>query len=88
MNFFKRRLNPFHKQEEELKKARDAEIIKRRVEGLSDDEIISCLMAMPETEKFIMEAIKYNPVPGKQNFMREQLSLKLREGFIKTVKNG
>ena len=86
MNFINRRLNPFHKQEEELKKARNAEIIKRRAEGRSDDEIISCLMSMPETEKFIEEAVKYNPIPGKKDFMIAQLSIKLREGFTMTVK--
>jgi hypothetical protein len=88
MRFLKHIPNPFHKQEQELKKARDSEIIRRREEGLSDDEIISCLMAMPETEKFIEEAVKHNPVPGGSNFMRSQLTAKLREGFTTTVKNG
>jgi hypothetical protein len=86
MTWINHRLNPFHKQEEELKKARDQEIKKRRAEGRTDDEIVGCLMCMPETHKFIEEAVKLNPVPGGQSFMRAQLTFKLKEGYIKSVK--
>lgn len=81
-------INPFHKQEEELKKARDKKIAELRQENKTDEEIIDSLMTMPETQKFIEEAVKHNPVPGETNIMRSQLTAKLHEGFTKTVKNG
>lgn len=86
MSWINHRLNPFHKQEETLKKARDEEIKKRRAEGRLDDEIIGFLMCMPETQEFIDYAVKHNPVPGGECFMRAQLSISLKDGFTKTVK--
>ena len=86
MGFITHRVNPFHKQEEELKKARDLEIRRLRNENKSDEEIIGCLMCMPETQKFIEDAVKLNPMPGGQSFMRAQLTLKLKDGFTTVVK--
>lgn len=88
MRFLKHIPNPFHKQEQELKKARDKKIEELRLIDKSDDEIIDGLMYMPETQKFIDEAVKHNPVPGGASFMRSQFTAKLREGFETTVKNG
>jgi hypothetical protein len=79
-------LNPFHKQEDILKKARDAQIKKSRADGRSDDEIIGILMCMPETHAFIDYAVKHNPVKGGESFMRGQLMLSLKDAFTKSVK--
>jgi hypothetical protein len=87
MRFLKHVFNPFHNQEDILKKARDAQIKKSRAEGKTDDEIIGILMCMPETFDFIDYALKHNPVKGGESFMRGQLTLSLKEGFTKSVKN-
>lgn len=88
MEFINRILNPFRKQEDILKKARDAQIKKARAEGRTDDEIIGILMCMPETQEFIAYAIKHNIVKGGESFMRGQLTLSLKNAFTKTVKSG
>jgi hypothetical protein len=87
MRFINRVLNPFHKQEDILKKARDAQITKSRAEGKTDDEIIGILMCMPETFAFIDYALKHNPIKGAESLMRGQLTLKLKDAFTKSVKN-
>lgn len=86
MRFLKHVLNPFHKQEDILKKARDAQIKKSRAEGKTDDEIIGILMCMPETHDFIAYAVKHNPVKSGESFMRGQLTLSLKDAFTKSVK--
>lgn len=86
MSFINHVLNPFHKQEGILKKARDAKIKKSRAEGRSDDEIIGILLCMPETHDFIAYALKHNPVKGSESFMRGQLTLSLKDAFTKSVK--
>jgi len=86
MRFITRVLNPFHKQEQRLKEARDREIKRLKEEGKSDDEIIFSLMSMPETKEFIEQALKSNPVKGKDNYFKAQMVAKLTEGFTKTVK--
>lgn len=88
MSFINHVLNPFRKQEDVLKKARDAQIKKSRAEGKSDDEIIGVLMCMPETFAFIDYAVKHNPVKGAESLMRGQLTLSLKDAFTKSVKNG
>jgi hypothetical protein len=86
MRFINRVLNPFHKQEDILKKARDSQIKASRAEGKTDDEIIGILMCMPETFAFIDYALKHNPVKGGESFMRGQLTVSLKDAFTKSVK--
>jgi hypothetical protein len=86
MSFFNHVLNPFHSEEEKLKKARDAQIKKSRAEGKSDDEIVGILMCMPETYAFIDYALKHNPFKGAESLMRGQLTLSLKDGYTKSVK--
>ncbi|MBE3087103.1 MAG: hypothetical protein IMZ64_12900 [Bacteroidetes bacterium] len=86
MSFINHMLNPFHKREDILKKARDAQIKKSRAEGRSDDEIIGILLCMPETHDFIAYALKHNPVKGSESLMRGQLTLSLKDAFTKSVK--
>jgi hypothetical protein len=85
MSFFNHVLNPFNKQEAELKKARDNEIRRLKEVNKSDEEIIGCLMCMPETMSFIDYAIKHTPVPGGESFMRGKLMIELKDGYTKTV---
>lgn len=86
MNFIKKRLNPFHKEEEKFKKAGEEALLRLRNENKSDDEIIEYILKLPEAKE--LEDENFKAARGAGWAVRKYFPGELRKRVTKAVKNG